>query len=183
MANKNWPHGFRPLMIDLAGAPVGVNEYAKAAADSNAIFAFDLVKIAATSGSVGGQTIPSKGIAVAGATDVLVGAALNFGAASKGTLHTVVDDPLALFEAQCSGATSISVASHAGKNASPLATAQTNGTLLSAMQVDSSTIATTNTLGVQIRDLLRTPSNAEGANAVVEVRINKHQYANQVAGA
>jgi hypothetical protein len=184
MANINFPHGFRPLMVDLAGAPVGVNHYGKASANGSAIFAFDLVKGAATSASADGEAIPQKGVAVfaTAGTDIILGSSLNYGAASTATLHIVVDDPHALFEAQCDSTDSITVASFAGKNINALATAQSNGTLISAMQVDSSTVNTTNTLDLKIRDLYRAVTNAEGANAIVEVLINRHAYANQVAG-
>lgn len=182
MANNNFPHGFRPLMVDITGEPVGANQYAKAASDANAIFTWDLVKGAETSASVDGELIPSKGVSVAASGNVFLGSSLNYGAPSTATLHLVVDDPLALYEAQCDDVTSVTVAGSAGKNANIVATAQTNGTLLSAMQVDTSTIATTNTLDLHIRDLYRNISNFEGANAIVEVIINRHQYANQVAG-
>jgi hypothetical protein len=182
MANQNFPHGFRPLMVDLAGAPVGVNQYGKASSVANAIFAFDLVKGSATSAPVEGQELPSKGIVPGTVGAAFIGSALNYGAASTNTWHTIVDDPRALFEAQCDSTDDITVAGKVGKNASILATAQSNGSLISAMQVDSSTIAATGTLDLFIRDLYRDIRNAEGANAIVEVLINNHQYANQVAG-
>lgn len=183
MANKNFPHGFRPLMIDVSGEPVGCSQYAKASSDANAIFTNDLVKFSATSANVDGEPIPSKGITVAGVGEIFLGSALNYGAGAANTLHLVVDAPKALFEAQCDSTDNITVAAKAGKNASILATAQTNGTTLSAMQVDSSTIADTATLDLLILDLYRGLDNAEGANAMVEVIINRHQFANQTVGA
>lgn len=186
MANNNWPHGFRPLMMDTAGAPVGVREYAKPAADTNAIYTWDFVRKVASSQTVEAQLIPSPGCQTANVgtpgTALILGSSLNAGAASKATWHTVVDDPYAVFEAQCSGATSITVAADVGFNANILNTAQTNGTLLSAMQVDSSTLAVTAGLDLRILDLSRSLQNAEGANAIVEVLILKHAYAQGSAG-
>jgi hypothetical protein len=186
MGNNNWPHGFRPLMVDTAGAPVGVKQYAKAAADSAAIYAFDLVAKAATSATVEGQLLPTPGVKTytsgTPGTTLIIGSSLNYGAASSITWHTVVDDPGALFEAQCDDTTSISVASHIGKNADVNNTAQTNGTLMSAMQVDASTIATTAALDLRVQDIYRDVRNAEGAYAIVEVLILKHAYAQGSAG-
>ena len=178
MANNNWPHGFRPLMVDTAGAPVGVREYAKPASDANAIYAYDLLKKTNTSATVEGQLIPTPGVqtynqGTPGTTPIL-GSSLNYGAASSATWHTVVDDITAIFEAQCDGTTSITVASDAGMNANVNNAAQSNGTLISAMQVSSSSIATTNSLDLRIQDLSRVLTNAEGANAIVEVLILRH---------
>lgn len=186
MANNNFPHGFRPLMLDTAGAPVGVNEYAKPASDANAIFIWDLVKKVSGSASVEGQMIPTPAVqtyaqGTPGTTPIL-GSSLSPGAASAATVHLVVDDIQAIFEAQCDGTTVITVASDAGMNANVNNTAQTNGTLLSAMQVLSSSIATTNSLDVRIRDLYRNISNAEGANAIVEVLILRHANAQGSTG-
>lgn len=188
MANNNFPHGFRPLMVDTAGAPVGVREYAKPSSDTNAIFSFDFVRKIASSQSVEGQPIPTPSIqtyatGTVGASGTLIlGSSLNYGAASFATWHTVVDDPAAIFEAQCDSTTSITVASDAGKNANTNNAAQTSGTLISAMQVLSSSIATTANLDVRILDLYRNISNAEGANAIVEVFILRHAYAPGSAG-
>lgn len=188
MGNNNWPHGFRPLMVDTAGAPVGVREYAKPASDTNAIYTWDLLRKMATSQTVEGQLIPTPSVqtyatGTVGATGTLIlGVSLNAGAASAATWHTVVDDPAAIFEAQCDGTTSITVAADAGKNANANNAAQTNGTSLSAMQVLSSSINVTANLDLRILDLSRNVSNAEGANAIVEVFILRHQYAQGSAG-
>ena len=52
MANPNSPFGFRPLLVDLEGAPVGTRQYAKPASDATAIFSWDmLIKVAGGSAS------------------------------------------------------------------------------------------------------------------------------------
>lgn len=188
MANNNFPHGFKPLMVDTAGAPVGVRQYAKAAADSAAIYAFDLLMKHATSQVVEGAQIPTPGCETYAqgtpGTTLILGSSLNFGAASTISYHTVVDDPNALFEAQTTGGTSITVASSVGKNCNVDNTAQTSGTLISAMGIKdaSSGIATTAGLDLRLLDLYRSLTNAEGAYAILEVLILKHAYAPGSAG-
>jgi hypothetical protein len=174
-------------MIDLMGAPVGVNEYAKAATDTHTIYAFDLVEKVAASADVEGQPIPTPSVQTYSqstpGTDLILGAALNYGAGSEATWHTIVDDPAALFEAQCDDTTNVTVANHVGKNANVLNTAQTNGTLISAMTVDASTILTgTTSKDLRVRDLYRVSGNAEGAYAIVEVLIIHHANAQGSAG-
>jgi hypothetical protein len=173
-------------MIDTAGAPVGIREYAKPASDTNAIYTFDMLRKVAVSQTVEGQFIPTPGCQTFATgtpgNTLILGSALNAGLASTATYHTVVDDPNAVFSAQCDGTTSITVASMVGKNANINNTAQTNGSTLSAMQVSSSSIATTAGLDLRIQDLARNVNNAEGANAIVEVIILKHQFAQGSAG-
>ena len=187
MTNNNWPHGFQPLMVDTAGAPVGVKQYAKPASDANAIYQFDLVKKVASSQSVQGSQFNSPGCQTYNTgtpgTTLILGSSLNFGAASKATLHLIVDDPSAIFSAQSDGSTVITVASSIGKNANVNNAAQTNSLyLLSAMQVNSSSIATTAGLDVRLQDFYRLGSNVEAANAIVEVLILKHANAPGSAG-
>ncbi len=188
MANNNWPHGFRPLMVDAQGAPVGVEQYAKPASDTNAIYTWDLVQKVAVSQATEGKTRPDAGCQTFATgtpgTTLILGTALNGAPGSKISWHAIIDDPSALFEAQSSGTTAITVASAAGKNANVLNTAQSNGlsNAASAMQVNSATIAATAGLDLRIRDLHYNVQNAEGANALLEVLILKHQNANGSAG-
>ena len=188
--NNNFPNGFRPVMVDLSGAPVGVNQYAKAAADAT-IFTNDLVSRKTTttvSALVEGQILPTPAIVSFSAgtpgTTLILGSSLNYGATGSATWHTIVDDPFAIFVAQCdSTGTAPTVANATGLNANVNNTAQSSTLLLSsAMQVSTTSLATTATLDVKIRDFYRLLTNAEGANAVVEVLINKHQYAPGSAG-
>lgn len=175
-------------MVDTAGAPVGVKQYAKPAAETAAIYTFDLVMKAATSQVVEGQLLPTPGIKTYASgtpgTTLILGSSLNYGAGSAISWHTLVDDPNALFEAQTTGGTAITVASHVGKNCNVDNTAQTSGTLISAMGVKdaSSGIATTAGLDLRLQDIYRAITNAEGAYAIVEVLILKHAYAQGSAG-
>ena len=181
MANNNWPHGFKPLMVDLAGAPVGVNEYAKPASDTNAIFTYDMLRKVATSQNVESQLIPEAGCQTFSTgtpgTTLILGNSLNYGAPNAATWHTVIDDEKALYEAQCDGTTPITVASVAGKRALINKTAQSNGLRQSAMQVNSSSISgAAGTYDLILRDLYRALNNAEGANAIVEVMVANSVY-------
>ena len=187
LVNNNWPSGFRPLMVDTAGAPVGTRTYAKPASDANAIFTYDLVRKVATSQVVQGNLIGFPGCQTFATgtpgTTLILGSALNYGAASFITLHAIVDDLNALFVAQCDGTTAITVATMAGKNANVNNAAQTNANYsISAMQVSTASIATTAGLDVRIADLFRLTTNYEAANAAVEIQILKHAYAQGSAG-
>lgn len=184
--NQNFPNGFRPLMVDTAGAPVQVQQYAKTATDP-AIFAFDLVRKNPSSALIEGQILPTPAVLSYASgtpgTTLILGSSLNYGAANMATWHTIVDDPGALFVAQTDSTTAITVATAAGKNANVNNTAQSNSLLLnSAMQILSSSIATTAGLDLRLRDFYRLLNNAEGANAAMEVLIMKHQNGPGSAG-
>jgi hypothetical protein len=186
LINQNFPHGFKPLMVDTAGAPVGVHQYAKPSSDANAIYTFDFLRKMATSAPVEGQLLPTASVqtfaTATPGTTLIVGSSLNYGAASVATWHTVVDDPGALYEAQVDGTGAVTVAASVGKNANVNNTAQTSGSLISAMQVSFASIAVTAGLDLRIMDFLRLVTNSENPNAIVEVLVLKHAYAPGSAG-
>lgn len=187
MANINSPFGFRPIN-NLAGGPYAVNEYAKPASDTNdAIFMFDLVGKAASSGAAPtGLGNPAPGVQsgqnLTPGTSLWLGASLNYGAVSTLTYHYVTDQPDTVYIAQVDATTSITVASHVGKNANVLTTAGSATTKQSAMSVNHSGIATTSSLDLRIRAVSNISPNAEGVFAIVEVTINKHENGLQTAG-
>jgi hypothetical protein len=89
-------------------------------------------------------------------------------------LAEVIDDPNQLFLIQ---ADEDIVQADIGQNAAVAYTAGSNITGISAMELDSSTILTTNTLVLKIVGLYNAPSNELGENfAQVVVKINAHQY-------
>jgi hypothetical protein len=89
-------------------------------------------------------------------------------------LAEVIDDPNQLFLIQ---ADEDIVQADIGQNAAVAYTAGSNITGISAMELDSSTILTTNTLVLKIVGLYNAPSNALAENfAQVVVKINAHQY-------
>ncbi len=189
MANPSTPFGFKPLMTTLSGIPVRVGEYAKPATDGTAIYMFDpVIKAAVSSTSPTGLGVPVPGCTSGPAnlspgTTLCLGVSLNYGALSALTYHYVIDEVEALFMGICSGATSITVASHVGKNSNFLfSTTGSTTTKLSGAQVNSATIDTTAGRDVRLLALSNLSPNAEGANAIVEVIFMKHFYAEGAAG-
>ena len=86
----------------------------------------------------------------------------------------VIDDPNQLFVIQ---ADEDIVQADIGQNAAVTATAGSTVNGLSAMELDSSSILTTNTLVLKIVGLYNSPNNTIGENfAQVVVKINAHQY-------
>ena len=85
----------------------------------------------------------------------------------------VLDDPSQLFMVQASASmTQASI----GKNADVVGTTGSAVNGISAMELDSSTIANTAALNLKIVGLSASPDNAFGTNAVVVVKINEHMY-------
>lgn len=188
MANSNNPFGFRPI-IRQGGAPFSVREYAKPATEATyPIFLFDLVvKIAGAvslpENSTYNLTTIQSGYAATMSSAVWVGAALGYGALSSATIHPVTDEIDVLYLAQGKTGTTYSTTSHVGKNAdADKATAGSTTTKQSGMCIDGSTINTTNTLGLRLIQISMISPNAEGANAIFEVTINRHFSGNQIAG-
>ena len=124
MANPTTLFGFRPI-IRLGGAPFSVTQYGKAAADANAIYAFDLVghltggtPFALPENTTYNLSRVQDGSQLTPGTSLWLGATLSYGAASTGTVHPVADEIDCVFLARCgTGSTSITTASHAGLNA------------------------------------------------------------------
>jgi len=86
----------------------------------------------------------------------------------------VLDDPNQLFVIQ---ADEDVVQADIGQNAAVTSTAGSTTTGVSAMELDSSTILTTNTLVLKIVGLYNIPNNSLGENFTqVIVKINAHQY-------
>jgi hypothetical protein len=180
LANPNNPFGFRPV-ARISGSPFSTTQYGKPSSDSHAIFSGDMVSrvLAAVADPTGaGPNMPGVASAYAGTpgTTLWNGVSLNYGAASSATAHLVCDQTDIILIGQCSGATAISTASHVGLNANiSIATAGSALTKQSGMQLDSATLATTATLDLRVLKISALVANAEGANAIVEITINKHQ--------
>lgn len=182
--------GFRPLAAGLTGSPGRVKQYAQPASDSHTIFQNDLVTLVASS-SVSDTGYPAPAMrniqsysqATPGTTPIL-GAVLNGGKPSLLQYFMVMDDPMALFVAMFGNdvPTTFTVATHGGRNANVANTAAAAGALHSAMYVEDTGNATTNTLDLKINGMLPQAPNVEAAYAIVEVKINRHQLENQVAG-
>jgi len=191
MPNADIPSGLKPVGGMYGGAYTGaVRLYSTATGDADAIFIGDPVKLSGTSQTINGVVYPDVDQAATG--DVIVGVvvgvlpvtadSLRYRAASTQRLLMVCDDPNALFEIQeVSGGTALT-ANDIGLNANFAVGSGNTTTGLSGVELNNATEATTNTLDLKIVGLSPRENNAVGEHAKWLVRINRHQYANQVAG-
>jgi hypothetical protein len=191
MANADTPFGLRPVRYR-SGAPYNgaVNHYSTAAGDSTAIFIGDPVKLSGTSQTISGNVYLDVDQAATGdvVCGVVVGVlpvtrdSLIYRAASTQRILLVADDPTLEFEIQeVSGGTALA-ANDAGMNADFVVGTGSTTTGLSGVELNNATEATTNTLDLQIVGFVNRADNAIGEHAKWLVRINRHQYSNQVAG-
>lgn len=198
MANVAAPFGLRPVQTLGHGHYTGaVRQYSVPSGDSNAIYVGDLVKLAGTAQFINGSTFTD--IAIAASGDVFVGVVVGFlaetrdstiyRAASTQRIALVCDDPNALFEvSQGSGGTPLT-ANDIGLNANISVVAGSTYTGQSGSVIDNTTEATTNTLDLKIVGMVNRVDNDPGsavgtgaASSHLLVRLNRHQYVNQIAG-
>lgn len=172
MANANSPFGFRPMMRTMAGGPGAAAMGAhKLVGDGTALFIGDAVKLAASA------VRDTQCITAAGATDLIAGVNLIYGAASTLTDHVIVPataDNIFLTQIDTAAQANVSY------NAALVAGAGLTGTFIS--QHSANGVATTSTLNLRLVGLFRSPDNAWGAYARVEVIFNKLQRKDQLAG-
>ena len=191
MANADTVFGLRPAG-NLHGAPYSgsVRVFSTASGDATAIFVGDPVKLSGTSSTVNGvvYTDVDQGATGDVFAGVVVGVlpvtadSLIYRAASTTRLLMVETDPNAVFEIQeVSGGTPLAAAD-IGLNANIVVGSGSTVTGLSGVELNNATEATTNTLDVQIVGLVPREDNAVGEHAKWLVRINRSQWANQVAG-
>lgn len=153
MANVDKPRGFQ--LWESGGKNLRVRSYTKG---GEAIYKGDLVNLNAS-----GVVVPyDKG------DNLVLGVAAEYQAAAS-TSILVIDDPDALFLAQCDGDFQLV---DVGQNADVLATDGSNG--LSAHEIESTTFATTAALPVKLLGLSAREGNVTGTNAVVICKINNH---------
>lgn len=185
MANSDAAFGLIPV-CDFGGAPYngGANRYFVPSTDGTAIFVGDAVKLA---GSADADGVPT--IAQAAAGDTITGVVVAFdpveGAGADGrdsTIHRaastaryawVVDDPNILFLCQEDSEGGALAAADVGNNADLIVGTGSSTTGRSAMEIDSSTKATT-TAQVRVVRLWNSPDNEIGAQAKWLVRIVEH---------
>lgn len=191
MANVDSPFGFRPAG-NLHGAPYSgsVRVFSTASGNGTAIFVGDPVILSGTSSTVNGVVYTDVAQAATGnvIAGVVVGVipvtadSLIYRAASTTRLLMVETDPSAVFEIQeVSGGTPLAAAD-IGLNANFVVAAGSTVTGLSGVELNNATEAGTNTLDVHIVGMTPREDNAVGEHAKWLVRINRSQWANQVAG-
>lgn len=191
MANADTPFGLRPVRT-LSGAPFSgsIRQFSTVTGDATAIYIGDPVILSGTSSTINGVVYMDVDQAATG--DVIVGVvvavepvtqdSLKYRAASTQRILHVVTGPDVLYEIQeVSGGTALTAAD-AGLNANFVVAAGSTTTGLSGVELNNATEATTNTLDLQIVDFVNRVDNAIGEHAKWLVRINRSQYANQVAG-
>lgn len=192
MANTDTPFGLKPVRL-INGSPYNgaAQVFSTAAGDATAIYVGDPVKLSGTSSTINGSIYADVDQAATG--DIIVGVVTSilpdtrdsttYRAASTARLVEVACDPMLLYEIQeVSGGTALTAAD-IGLNANFVVAAGSAVTGLSGVELNNGTEATTATLDVQIVGFVNRADNEIGENAKWLVRINRHQFANQVAGA
>ncbi len=192
MANTNNPKGLSPVKF-LSGAPwTGqARIYSVAAGDSTALHIGDPVLDAGTSQTWSNGDV-TKDVVKAATTDVITGVvvavlpdtrdSLIYRAASTARRVFVADSPDLLFEVQEGTGGTALTANDLGLNISFAAGTPSTATGYSGVTIDNGTEATTNTLALKLVEFVNRPDNAIGDSAKWLVRINRHRYADQLAG-
>ena len=192
MANTNSPFGLRPAKGAngqvVTGAP---RLYSHASGDATALYIGDLVKLAGTAQTINGVTTPDVVRAATG--DVILGVVvginptsrdtLGYGAASTAYTLFVDDDPNSLFEVQDVNSGTALTVNDVGLNADFVVAAGSTYTNQSGTTLDNTTEATTNTLDLKLVEVVNR-ADVDNASSPLRflVRINRHQFSNQVAG-
>ena len=201
--NTNAPFGLLPIGSLTGNQNIPTNRYYIPSTDNSAYYVGSPVKLTNTADVNG---VP--GVIVCAGTDIIVGAIVGVepagiapnavsmvganlnleqvsipAAKTKAYYVYVSDDPLMIYVAQADATTTNQTAANANNNCSLTITAPSPATNpASATVLTSSTFATTNTLNIRLMGLYQTPGSAFGAFSVYRVKINKHQYADQIAG-
>jgi hypothetical protein len=191
MANADRAAGFLPVRY-ITGAPYNgaADVYSTATGDATAIFLGDPVKLSGTSTTINGVVYADVDQAATG--DVIIGVvvgvlpvtndSLIYRAASTARRLLVATDPSLLYEIQeVSGGTALTAAA-IGLNADFVVGSGNTITGMSGVELNNVGEAVTNTLDLQILGLVSRADNEVGEHAKWLVRINRHQFANQVAG-
>lgn len=191
MANTDHAFGLKPVR-HVTGAPYNgaALVFSTATGDATAIYIGDPVKLSGTSTTINDVVYTDVDQAATG--DVIVGVvvgvlpdtadSLIYRAASTARRVLVATDPFLEYEIQeVSGGTALTAAA-IGLNANFVVGSGSTTTGLSGVELDNSTEATTNTLDLQIVGLVARSDNEVGEHAKWLVRINRHQFANQIAG-
>ena len=202
MANVNAPRGLVPV-ANFAGAPYNgsVRYYAHASGDSQAIFVGDLVTATGDSifKNIGGsvQSIPVVAQSVTGGVfqGVCIGVMPTdqanpiYAPADTEVIVLVADDPNILCIAQDANSGTPLTANSVGLNIDVSVGSGSTVTGMSGMVLDNTTEATTNTLDLKIIGQYLDPSNELGSSVSSGaaagrylVKLNRHRFANQVAG-
>ncbi len=188
MANKDAAAGFRFVKTLRGGDPI-VETCFIPSSDETATFKGDLVRVAGSAGgALNARTVKQSAASEGGHLGVVVGfdqvrevSDSNFSLyrthrpADVAMYCSVVTDPMAVFAIQCDDVGSTLAAADIGLNADVIVGTGSAVTGASAMELDTSTKATTATLPLKIVGFVNRPDNEAGtANQDVLVTINAH---------
>ena len=178
MANTNAPSGFKPVRYASGACYAGATtRYHVPASDSTALFIGDPV-IYAGSADANGVPTATKASVGGRVTGVVVGIepapniTTAYRPASTASYIYVADDPNLIFEVQEDAVGGALAAADVGLNADMILGSGVTATGMSGTQIDTSTKATTATLGWRILGFVQRPDNEIGANAKILVRNN-----------
>lgn len=199
MPNVSRINGFRPVKTITGAAWNGqATRYFLPSGDSTNTFVGDLVKLDTTgdTAAAGGKAKGIRTVVQATATGAVVGAIVGleidptnlntpqYRAGSTGRYVWVADDPNLLYEAQEDAVGGALAVADVGLNVDFIVGTGSTTTGASAMQIDTSTKATTATLPLKIVEFAQREDNEVGsANAKVLVKINNHQLASHTGTA
>lgn len=191
MANADTPFGLKPVQHRNGQPYTGSGRvYSVAAGNGTAIYVGDLVTLAGTSQTINGAVYSDVVQSATGDVfqGVVIGVlpdtqdSLKYRAASTQRLLLVEDSPDLLFEIQeVTGGTPLT-ANDVGLNANVVVAAGSTVTGMSGMELNNASEATTNTLDVKIVGFVNRVDNEIGEHAKWLVALNRHRFANQVAG-
>lgn len=206
MANLNAPSGLAPLQYRNGNAWTGLGRmYAIAAADTNAFYIGDPVKIVANCDANG---LPIVTLGTAGAS--LRGVVMGVGTAVQGGFlqggpfvnpqnlqqsyrpsgaqtqvyyAMVADDPDIVFSIMENSGTPGTAANIAGKNANFIYAAPATGVFISGVTLDPTTYNTTATLNLRLLGAVQDYQNLPfTANQRLMVTINNHDFSGGTSG-
>lgn len=202
MANADTPRGLQPVRY-VGGGPYNgaTNQYYHDSGNAVAIFKGDLVTAtgASTLVNIGGSIRSLPNVVQSATGNVFQGTCVSvepdsrdsliYCAASTGRIINVCDDPNVLFQAQDTNSGTPLTANDVGLNVNVVVGSGSTVTGYSAMTLDNTTEANTNTLDLRIVAQLNQADNdvgsAAGTGAAAGkylVRINRHRFVDQVAG-
>lgn len=189
MANLDTPFGFKPVK-HLNGAPWNgkFNVYYVPSTDATAIFKGDAVKSAGSADATGKYPSVTQATAGAAVRGVVVGFGDNpyvgihpdtpnrdYRPASTEMYVFVVDDPQVIFEVQEDSDGAALVVANIGLSTNFIVGTGSTSTGKSAMELDSSDIATDTAGNCRILRLVNREDNALGDNAKWEILFGEHE--------
>lgn len=182
MANQDAPFGFGDITLSTSNYIGAVNKYYIPSTNAAVLAVGDLV---VSAGSADADGVPSIARAAAGdaVRGVIVGFEYdrsyedlpNYRPASVEAYAYVMDDPNGRIVGQEDSVTSTLAATDVGNNINFIVANANSTTGRSQMEIDSDTVATTNTLPLKLIELYQVEDNEIGDNARWVCTFNTHE--------